>query len=38
MKKIMPWVFIAAFVSFLIAWGVMGVKLLDGNYEIIAEA
>ena len=38
MKKIFPWVFLSALVVFLIAWGVMGVKLLDGNYDITAES
>ena len=38
MKKILPWAFLGALVVFLIAWGMMGIKLLDGDYEIAAEA
>ena len=38
MKKITTWALVIAFVVFIIDWGVMGVKLLNGNYEIITEA
>lgn len=38
MKKITTWLLIIAIILFVIDWGVMGVKLLNGNYEIITEA
>lgn len=38
MKKITTWLLIIALILFMIDWGVMGVKLLNGNYEIITEA
>lgn len=31
MKKILPWVFLSALAAFLIAWGVMGVKLFSNR-------
>ena len=37
MKKIMPWIFIGAIVVFVIDWGVAGLKILDGNYDIMVE-
>ena len=38
MKKIATWSLIIAFIVFLIDWGVMGIKLLDNNYNITVEA
>lgn len=38
MKKITTGALAIAFIVFIIDWGVMGVKLLNGNYEIITEA
>ena len=34
MKRIAVRTAVIAFVVFLIAWGVVGVKLLDGDYDI----
>ena len=38
MKRIATWVLIAAFVVFVIDWGVVGVKLLRGDDGITAGA
>ena len=38
MKKIAVWTVVLSMIIFVIAWGVMGVKILDGNYGITAEA
>lgn len=38
MKKYVTWAAIIAVVIFVIAWGLMGVKLLDGDYDIVVEA
>lgn len=38
MKKIMPWIIPVSFVVFVIDWGVMGMKILAGNYNITWEA
>lgn len=38
MKRILFWSFIVSLIAFLIVWGMMGLKLLNGSYEIIAEA
>jgi len=38
MKKIAPWMIAISLVVVVVAWGVMGMKLLDGNYDIICEA
>ena len=37
MKKACVWSAVASTVILLITWGVVGVKLLDGNYDTIAE-
>ena len=37
MKKTMFTIFIVALIIFVIDWGVMGVKLLDHNYEVMTE-
>ena len=38
MRKIANWALAIAFIIFLIDWGVMGLKLLDHDYNIIVEA
>ena len=38
MKKISTWVLAITFIVFFIDWAVMGLKLLDGNYNTAAEA
>ena len=38
MKKITTWVLVIAFIIFVIDWGVIGLKLLDGNYDITTGA
>ena len=38
MKKARPWILAISFVIAVIAWGVMGLKLYDGNYNITTEA
>lgn len=38
MKKIIFWIFMIAIIVFAIDWGVVGIKLLDGDYDIIAQA
>ena len=36
MKRFVTWTSAIAFVIFLIDWGVVGVQLLDGDYNITA--
>lgn len=38
MKKIMFWISIVASIVVVIDWGIIGLKLLDGNYDITAGA
>ena len=38
MKKARPWILAIAFLVAVVAWGVMGLKIYDGNYEITTEA
>ena len=38
MKRITTWVLVIALIIFIIDWGIIGVKLLDGDYDIIPEA
>jgi len=38
MKKAAKWLSVISIVVFIIDWGVMGVKLLDNDYRITAEA
>ena len=38
MRKIANWALTTAFIVFLIDWSVMGLKLLDNNYNITVEA
>lgn len=35
MKKILPWVFLASLIVCVIDWAVVGLKLLDGEYEVV---
>lgn len=37
MKKIIPWMITVSLAVFVIDWGVMGIKILDGNYNITLE-
>ena len=37
MKKVCIWVAIISAIVLFITWGVVGVKLLDGNYDTNAE-
>ena len=38
MKKITPWIIAIYLVVFIIAWGIMGIKIFDGDYNITLEA
>ncbi len=38
MKKVRTVALLIAFFSFLVDWGVMGLKLYNGNYNITVEA
>ena len=38
MKKVATWVAVIAFIIFVLDWGVIGLKLLDGNYDILGGA
>lgn len=38
MKKIVTWLTVISIIVFLIDWGVMGIKILDNDYNITAEA
>ena len=38
MRKAANWTLAIAFIIFLIDWGVMGLKLLDNDYNITVEA
>ena len=38
MKKARPWILAMTFIIAVISWGVMGLKLYDGNYNITVEA
>lgn len=38
MKKIITWFFVIFLFFFVIDWGIMGLKILNGNYDIIIEA
>ena len=38
MKKIAKWFAVISMIVFALAWGVMGLKLLDNNYLITTEA
>ena len=38
MKKIAIWLAVISIIVFVIAWGVIGVKILDNDYEFMTEA
>ena len=38
MKKVAKWLAVISIVVFVIAWGIMGLKILDNDYLITAEA
>ena len=38
LRNIANWTLVISFIIFLIDWGVMGIKLLDNNYNITVEA
>ena len=38
MKKYIPWIMFITFIIFIIDWGIVGLKLLDGNYDITVGA
>ncbi len=38
MRKIVNWSLVISFIIFLIDWGVLGLKLLNGDYDIMIEA
>ena len=38
MKKLIPWITAAAFLIFIIDWGIMGLKIFDNDYDITVEA
>jgi len=38
MRKTILWSAVIAFIIFVIDWGIIGVKLFDGNYDIVVEA
>ena len=38
MRRVANWTLAIAFIIFLIDWGVMGLKLLDNDYNITVEA
>lgn len=38
MKKVAKWLAVVSIVVFVIAWGIMGLKILDNDYLITAEA
>ena len=38
MKKVVKWLAVISVVVFIIAWGIMGLKILDNDYLITIEA
>lgn len=38
MKKISIWLLGISFAIFVITWGIIGIKILDNNYEFTTEA
>ena len=38
MKKIVKWLSVISIVVFVIAWGIIGLKISDNNYLITVEA
>lgn len=37
MKKAVTWGLVISYIILFIAMGVMGIKIFDGNYDIVAE-
>ena len=37
MKKIAKWLAVISIITFVVAWGIMGLKILDNNYLITVE-
>ena len=38
MKKAMAWLFVASIRVLFIVWGILGIKLMNGEYDITAGA
>jgi len=38
MRKVANWALVISFIIFLIDWGVIGIKLLDNDYNFTVEA
>lgn len=38
MKKYIKWIMVLSIIIFVIDWGVMGLKILENNYDITIEA
>lgn len=38
MNKVLTWLVFISLIIFVVAWGVMGLKILDGDYNITVEA
>lgn len=38
MKNIAKWLAVISIIVFVFAWGIMGLKIIDNNYLITAEA
>ncbi|MBR2848093.1 MAG: hypothetical protein IKB87_01395 [Clostridia bacterium] len=38
MKTIAKWLAVISIIVFVVAWGIMGLKILDNNYFITTEA
>ncbi|MBE6891190.1 MAG: hypothetical protein E7481_04085 [Ruminococcaceae bacterium] len=36
MRKFMTWLYVASLILFFIDWGIVGVKIFNGNYDIEA--
>ena len=38
MKKVTVWIMVFSVLTFLISWGVVGVKIMNGDYDFAIEA
>lgn len=38
MKKVTVWIMVFSVLTFLISWGVAGVKIMNGDYDFAIEA
>lgn len=38
MKRIASWLAVISIIVFIIAWGLVGLKILDNNYDFVTEA